>query len=222
MDLQVLRNDLCSSGASADILSTVKSLEDASDVAVDILNDLLLFDKLDSGILKLDLTSVPVKQFLIETLQVRLQISDNLLSSFPNLILPCALFHHRWFVIRLPTVLSSLRMVDKLKSTVNFLRRVMVALVDEVWRPKNTQNQCHRHRSWYIKSKMQAAICTLCIHLTQMLSRSVRNGCSQRSFNSIQRSFRRAVDRDWDFTVRNVAKYVNQLMAFLSMQFVSI
>jgi len=65
--LQVLRNDLLSSGASASIMSTLKSLEDASDVAVDILNDLLLFDKLDSGILKLDLTSVPVKQFLIET-----------------------------------------------------------------------------------------------------------------------------------------------------------
>ena len=77
MGLQVLRNDLLSSGVSADILSTVKSLEHASDVAVDILNDLLLYDKLDSGILKLDLTSVPVKQFLIDTvepflLQVRL------------------------------------------------------------------------------------------------------------------------------------------------------
>ena len=76
MGLQVLRNDLCSSGASADILSTVKILEDASDVAVDILNDLLLFDKLDSGILKLDLTSVPVKQFLIETVEpFQLQVS---------------------------------------------------------------------------------------------------------------------------------------------------
>ena len=67
MGLQVLRNELHSSRASADALSTVKSLEAASDVAVNILNDLLLFDKLDSGILKLDLTSVPVKLFLIET-----------------------------------------------------------------------------------------------------------------------------------------------------------
>ena len=69
MGLQVLRNDLHSSRVSADILGTLKSLEDASDVAVDILNDLLLFDKLDSGILKLDVTSVPVKQFLIETVE---------------------------------------------------------------------------------------------------------------------------------------------------------
>jgi len=58
-----------SSGASASIMSTLKSLEHASDVAVDILNDLLLFDKLDSGILKLDLTSVPVQPFVIETVE---------------------------------------------------------------------------------------------------------------------------------------------------------
>ena len=69
MGLQVLRNDLHSSGATSSILSTLKSLEDASDVAVDILNDLLLFDKLDSGILKLDLTCVSVKPFLMETVE---------------------------------------------------------------------------------------------------------------------------------------------------------
>ena len=69
MGIQVLRNDLLSFGASTDILSTAKSLEDASDVALVILHDLLLFNKLDSDILKLHLTSVPVKVFLIETVE---------------------------------------------------------------------------------------------------------------------------------------------------------
>ena len=87
MGLQVLWNDLHSSAASADILRTVKSLEGACEVAVDILNDLLLFDKLDSGILKLDLSCVPVKQFLIETVDpFRLQVGSAYIAGLTFLI----------------------------------------------------------------------------------------------------------------------------------------
>jgi len=69
MGLQVLSYDLRSAGAADTMLATVKTLEHASDVAVDILNDLLLYDKLDSGLLKLDVQQIPFKSFVTEIME---------------------------------------------------------------------------------------------------------------------------------------------------------
>jgi len=69
MGLQVLSDDLRSAGAADTMLATVKTLEHASDVAVDILNDLLLYDKLDSGLLKLDVQQIPFKSFVTEIME---------------------------------------------------------------------------------------------------------------------------------------------------------
>ena len=69
MGLQVLSDDLRTIGANDSILATVKTLEHASDVAVDILNDLLLYDKLDSGLLKLDVQPISFKSFVTEIVE---------------------------------------------------------------------------------------------------------------------------------------------------------
>jgi len=69
MGLQVLSEDLRSAGATDAMLATVKTLEHASDVAVDILNDLLLYDKLDSGLLKLDVQQIPFIPFVTEIME---------------------------------------------------------------------------------------------------------------------------------------------------------
>ena len=69
MGLQVLREELLSDGASQSKITTLKSIEDACDIAIDILNDLLLFDKIESGVMKLDITKVPVRLFISETVR---------------------------------------------------------------------------------------------------------------------------------------------------------
>jgi len=69
MGLQVLREELISSGASEERIQTVGNIESCCEIAVGILNDLLVFDKLDSGILKLDLERLNVYDFLTETVE---------------------------------------------------------------------------------------------------------------------------------------------------------
>ena len=68
MGLQVLKEELTEIGANDDILRTVANIENCCEIAVDILNDLLVFDKLDSGILKLELERLNVFEFLTETI----------------------------------------------------------------------------------------------------------------------------------------------------------
>ena len=68
MGLQVLKEELTVCGAHADVLRTVTNIENCCEIAVDILNDLLVFDKLDSGILKLELERLNVFDFLTETI----------------------------------------------------------------------------------------------------------------------------------------------------------
>ena len=69
MGLQVLREELTSIGASEERIQTLTKIESCCEIAVGILNDLLVFDKLDSGILKLDLESLNVSEFLTETVE---------------------------------------------------------------------------------------------------------------------------------------------------------
>ena len=68
MGLQVLREDLSSGGTHPDALRTVTNIETCCEIAVDILNDLLIFDKLDSGILKLELERLNAYEFVVETI----------------------------------------------------------------------------------------------------------------------------------------------------------
>jgi len=80
MGLQVLSDDLRKVGANRSILATVETLEQASDVAVNILNDLLLYDKLDSGLLKLDIQEIPLISFvteIMEPFQLQVWIGDD-------------------------------------------------------------------------------------------------------------------------------------------------
>ena len=80
MGLQVLSDDLKKIGATDTILATVKTLEHASDVAIDILNDLLLYDKLDSGLLKLDIQKICLIPFvtdIAEPFQLQVIILNN-------------------------------------------------------------------------------------------------------------------------------------------------
>ena len=79
MGLQLLREELLLDRASDCRLATVKSVEDACDIAIDILNDLLLFDKIESGVMKLDISETPARLFVTETvrpffLQVQYQL----------------------------------------------------------------------------------------------------------------------------------------------------
>ena len=69
MGLQVLREELLLDRASDSRLATVQSVEDACDIAIDILNDLLLFDKIESGVMKLDISRIPVRLFVMETVK---------------------------------------------------------------------------------------------------------------------------------------------------------
>ena len=69
MGLQVLREELLLDRANDRRLGTLKSVEDACDIAIDILNDLLLFDKIESGVMKLDISQIPVRLFVTETVK---------------------------------------------------------------------------------------------------------------------------------------------------------
>ena len=49
---------------SRDISDTVSSMEDASNTAVETLNDVLDFDKLESGLTKVDLAPISIPEFI--------------------------------------------------------------------------------------------------------------------------------------------------------------
>ena len=69
MGLQVLLNDLRSERVGEKTIATVKTLESSCSVAIDVLNDLLLFDKIESSVMKLDISQIPVRSFVTETVK---------------------------------------------------------------------------------------------------------------------------------------------------------
>ena len=69
MGLQVLREEVNEDRVNSRILQTITNIEESCDVSIGILNDLLLYDKLDSDLLKLDKERLDVSDFLTETLQ---------------------------------------------------------------------------------------------------------------------------------------------------------
>ena len=69
MGLQVVHEELTADGAGRDRLETIKDVESSCEIAINILNDLLVFDKLEAGILKLEITSLPAYSFIEETIK---------------------------------------------------------------------------------------------------------------------------------------------------------
>ena len=71
-----------SEGATQKTIATVKSVEDSCNIAIDILNDLLLFDNIDAGILRLNCFLMYAKPFLVETIEpFKLQVRWNSLGN---------------------------------------------------------------------------------------------------------------------------------------------
>jgi len=68
MGLQYLRRELVKSSRDSDLLDVVDEVRDACEISVTILNEMLDYDKLQSGGMKLELEEVPVKEYLETTI----------------------------------------------------------------------------------------------------------------------------------------------------------
>jgi len=68
MGLQYLRNELIKSGKDVELLEIVDEVSGACEISVTILNEMLDFDKLQSGLMKLEKEEILVKKFLKTTL----------------------------------------------------------------------------------------------------------------------------------------------------------
>jgi len=55
LGLKLLQDDFVRSNDDVSRVETVKDIKESCDIAINILNELLMFDKLESGILKLEL-----------------------------------------------------------------------------------------------------------------------------------------------------------------------
>jgi len=87
LGLKLLSDDLRRDGSSADRLDTVKDVKESCDIAINILNELLVFDKLQTGLLHLESEHVAPWSFIQDTvktfyIQVKLWFHDRLCTQF--------------------------------------------------------------------------------------------------------------------------------------------
>jgi len=68
MGLQYLRSELMKSCRDTELLGIVDEVRGACDISVTILNEMLDYDKLQSGGMKLDVEELAVKEFLEVTI----------------------------------------------------------------------------------------------------------------------------------------------------------
>jgi signal transduction histidine kinase len=66
--LELLRNDLISLGANEESLDTWNDVKKCSEVAVGILDELLLYEKLESGVMELDQEVLPLWELLRDSI----------------------------------------------------------------------------------------------------------------------------------------------------------
>ena len=69
LGLKLLHDSLSFSHSDAENLETVKDVKQSCDIAVYTLNELLVFDKLESGILKLELENLQPLRFIQDVLK---------------------------------------------------------------------------------------------------------------------------------------------------------
>eukprot|EP01042_Synura_sphagnicola_P036670 gene36670-biopygen16917 len=69
LGLKLLSDDLRRDGSSADRLDTVKDVKESCDIAINILNELLVFDKLQTGLLHLESEHVAPWSFIQDTVK---------------------------------------------------------------------------------------------------------------------------------------------------------
>ena len=67
MGLKLLKDELEEAGSTPDIKQMVSDVESSCEISVEILNDLLSYEKLDAGILQLERKSVLVYPLLRDT-----------------------------------------------------------------------------------------------------------------------------------------------------------
>jgi len=68
MGLQYLRSEMLKRNANDDLVEILDEVKGSCEISVTILNEMLDFDKLQSGRMKLELEEVPVLDFLKSTL----------------------------------------------------------------------------------------------------------------------------------------------------------
>ena len=84
MGLLLVKDELASGRSRQDCLTTLSEVSKASDVVLEVVNDFLLFDKIESGTLVLDTSRLNMMMFVEETLEpMRLQVGKS--ASRPDL-----------------------------------------------------------------------------------------------------------------------------------------
>jgi len=68
LGLKLLYEEMTKESKGSEWLDIIVDLQKSTDSAVDILNDLLAYEKLESGILKLDKSDVSLRAFLNDTI----------------------------------------------------------------------------------------------------------------------------------------------------------
>ena len=69
LGLKLLQDDFVRSNDDVSRVETVKDIKESCDIAINILNELLMFDKLESGILKLELKKVSPWTFVNDVIK---------------------------------------------------------------------------------------------------------------------------------------------------------
>ena len=69
LGLKLLQDDFVRSNDDVSRVETVKDIKESCDIAINILNELLMFDKLESGILKLELKKVSPWTFVTDVIK---------------------------------------------------------------------------------------------------------------------------------------------------------
>ena len=87
MGLQVIEKDIKRGNSSSDALIVIDEVYKQCDSAVDILNDLLLYERLEEGIIDLNMKPVPIRPFIKKKVDVLLpKCSDKKVTL--NILLP--------------------------------------------------------------------------------------------------------------------------------------
>jgi len=64
MGLQYLRSELVKANTNIDLVDILDEVRGACEISITILNEMLDFDKLQSGLMKLEVEEIPVRDFL--------------------------------------------------------------------------------------------------------------------------------------------------------------
>ena len=80
MGLKLVRKSVNEGDSKVEMLLTLEQMDEACNVAIETLNDILSFEKLDAGLLRLEKTPVNAHSFIVNTvepfkLQVLLSVS---------------------------------------------------------------------------------------------------------------------------------------------------